>query len=106
GPLRAEVSGPALRRSGLRAMGEVAERLGVGADHVIFGHTHRAGPLPADDPAEWRTPGGGRLINSGCWVYEPAFLGRDPGSSPYRAGFAVAIDGDEPPRLINLLDPA
>jgi hypothetical protein len=106
GPLRAEVTGPELRRAGLRALEEVVSRLGIQADHVIFGHTHRAGPLPADDPAEWRTPQGGRLINSGCWVYEPAFLGKDPGSSPYRAGFAVAIDGDEPPRLINLLDPA
>ena len=106
GPLRPEVSGPALRRSGLRAMGEVATRLGVSAGHVIFGHTHRAGPLPGNDVSEWSTPGGARLINSGCWVTEPAFLGTDPGSSPYRTGFAVEIDGDEPPRLINLLDPA
>ncbi|HEY2318139.1 MAG TPA: hypothetical protein VGH67_07560 [Solirubrobacteraceae bacterium] len=106
GPLRREVSGPALRRSGLRAMEEVTARLGASAGYVIFGHTHRAGPLPADDPAEWRTRAGAQLINSGSWVYEPAFLGNDPAASPYRAGFAVAIDGDEPPRLINLLDPA
>jgi hypothetical protein len=106
GPLRPEVSGTALRRSGLRAMGEVATRLGVRADHVIFGHTHRAGPLAPNDPAEWSTSLGVRLVNSGSWVYEPAFLGDDPGSSPYRVGFAVAIDDDDPPRLINLLDPA
>jgi hypothetical protein len=104
GPLRAEVSGPALRRSGLRSLEEVTARLRVSAGYVIFGHTHRAGPLPADDPAEWRMRGGARLINSGCWVYEPAFLGADPAASPYRAGFAVAIDGEEPPRLFNLLD--
>ncbi|MGZ4191483.1 MAG: hypothetical protein ACXVR1_10370 [Solirubrobacteraceae bacterium] len=104
GPLRPEVSGSALRRSGLLAMGEVAARLGVTAAHVIFGHTHRAGPLAADDPAEWRTAGGVRLVNSGCWVHEPAFLGADPASSPYRVGFAVAIDDDGPPRLVNLLD--
>ena len=47
-----------LRRAGLRAMGEVAERLGVGAGHVIFGHTHRGGPLPDDAPAEWAAPSG------------------------------------------------
>jgi hypothetical protein len=106
GPLRPEVSGTALRHSGLQAMGEVATRIGVRADHVIFGHTHRAGPLGADDAAEWTTGRGIRLINSGSWVYEPAFLGDDPGASPYRVGFAVAVDDDEPPRLINLVDPA
>ena len=30
-------------------MGEVAARLGLGDAYVIFGHTHRAGPLPGDD---------------------------------------------------------
>jgi peptidoglycan/xylan/chitin deacetylase (PgdA/CDA1 family) len=29
----------------------------VDAPHVIFGHTHRAGPLPADAPGEWRVDG-------------------------------------------------
>ena len=54
GPLRADVSGHELRRAGLRAFGEVLARLGVPAGtHVMFGHTHRAGPLPADDPSEW-----------------------------------------------------
>ena len=50
GPLQADISGPALRRAALGAMGEVITRLGVdGPDsHVIFGHTHRTGPLPAD----------------------------------------------------------
>ena len=73
---------------------------------MIFGHTHCAGPLPGNDEGEWSTGTGVRLINSGSWVYEPAFLGDDPASSPYRVGFAVAIDGDDPPRLLNLLDPA
>src|SRR6202012_1737909 len=63
GPLRAEGSGPALRRSGLRGMSEVCARLGVGAPYVIFGHTHRAGPLPGDDSAEWVTAHGRRLLN-------------------------------------------
>jgi len=105
GPLRAEISGPALRRSGLRGMDEVCARLGVTADYVIFGHTHRAGPLPGNDPAEWMTPDGGRLINSGCWVHEPAFMGLDASQSPYRTGFCVVVEDDGPPRLLNLLDP-
>ena len=107
GPLRAELSGPALRRSGLRGMERgLLARLGVTAGHVIFGHTHRAGPLPGNDAAEWTTARGARLINSGCWVHEPAFLGPDASQSPYRTGFCVVLDDDGPPRLINLLDPA
>jgi Calcineurin-like phosphoesterase len=105
GPLRPEVSGPALRRSGLRGMGEVCARLGMRAGHVIFGHTHRAGPLTGDDGAEWMTRSGTRLTNSGCWVHEPAFMGPDPAQSPYRTGFCVVVDDDGPPRLLNLLDP-
>src|SRR2546430_1555401 len=45
GPLKADLSGVALRSAGLQAMGEVVARLGIGARHVIFGHTHRSGPL-------------------------------------------------------------
>ena len=44
GPLRTDISTEELRRAGLRAMGEVADRLGLGDAYVIFGHTHRAGP--------------------------------------------------------------
>lgn len=104
GPFRAQLSGPILRSAGLRALEEVIARLGVDARYVIFGHTHRAGPLPDNDPAEWRTAAGTHLINAGCWVGEPAFLGPDPASSPYRPGFVVVIDGDAPPQLRNLLD--
>jgi hypothetical protein len=104
GPLRPELSRTALRQAGLHGMGEVSGRLGVEAGVVIFGHTHRAGPLPGDAPGEWATPAGTRLINSGCWVEEPSFVGRDPGRSPYRVGFAVWVDDAGPPELVNLLD--
>jgi hypothetical protein len=104
GPLRAELSGPELRRAVLRAMGEVLERLEVPARHVIFGHSHRAGPLPADDLSEWRAAGGHSLINCGSWVHEPAFLGARPRESPYRGGFAVRVQDSGPPELVNLLD--
>jgi hypothetical protein len=100
GPLRPDVSGPELRRSALRATREVLTRLGVPpATHVIFGHTHRAGPLPGDDRSEW-----GRLLNSGSWLYEPAWLGDSPRESPYRPGFAAIVGDDGPPELVNLLD--
>jgi hypothetical protein len=101
GPLRADVSGVALRRGALAAFAEVVARLGVPAPHVIFGHTHRAGPLPGDDPAEW-----GRLLNVGSWVHEARFIGDDPAGSPYRPGFAAIVADDGPPELVNLLDPA
>ena len=103
GPLSAEVSGAELRRAGLRAMERVAEGLGVDAEHVLFGHTHRPGPLPGDDLAEWRTTGGSRLWNSGSWLYEDAFLGADPRSSPYWPGTVMRLDDDGDPRLENAL---
>jgi UDP-2,3-diacylglucosamine pyrophosphatase LpxH len=106
GSLSADLSRAALCDGPLVAMGEVTRRLGVHADHVVFGHTHRAGPLPGDDPASWRTPGGAALLNTGCWVRESSLLGPDPARSPYRAGFAAWIDDDPttPPELVNLLD--
>ena len=103
GPLRPDLSGHELRRAGLKAFAEVVRRLGIDAPHVVFGHTHRAGPLPGDDPREWRTPTGSRLLNSGSWVHQPDFLGADPARSPYRAGFGVEIADDGPPELVNLL---
>jgi len=103
GPLRADLSGAELRRAALWSFGEVLSRLEVSAEHAIFGHTHRAGPLPGDHPHEW-TRGGTRLLNIGCWIYEPAVLGRAPAQSPYRPGFCAVLDGQEPPQLVNLLD--
>ena len=106
GPLRPDVSGPELRRGGLRAFGQVLVDLGISGGHVMFGHTHRAGPLPGDDRSEWVTPAGTRLLNTGCWVYERGFLGDEPRRSPYRAGFAALLEDTGAPELVNLLDPA
>jgi predicted phosphodiesterase len=44
---------------GMRAMARVVETLGIGADHVLFGHLHH--------PGEWRTRDGVRLVNTGTW---------------------------------------
>ena len=98
GPLRAELSGEELRRAGLAAMGEVVRLLGIDAPHVVFGHTHRAGPLPGDDEGEWRTPTGAALHNAGCWIDEPIFATGGP-SSPYWGGRMLVVEDAEAPRL-------
>jgi predicted phosphodiesterase len=103
GPFGSDVTTPELRRAGLRAFQQVLERLGVRADHVIFGHTHRAGPQPGDDRSEW-TGGGGSLINTGSWTYDRGFVGDSGQQGPYRPGFCVVLDDDKAPQLVNLLD--
>lgn len=104
GPLHADLSGPELRRAGLRGIGAALGALQVQCSYAISGHTHRAGPLPGDERSEWCAPTGARLFNTGCWVHEPSFLGADPSQSPYRAGFGVILDDQGPPRLVNLLE--
>jgi predicted phosphodiesterase len=103
GPLRANVSMTELRRAGLRAMGEVAACLDLGGAHVVFGHTHRPGPLPGDDPREWLGRGGARLLNTGSWTYSSSFLGAAAGESPYWPGTYVRVDDDGPPEVVRLL---
>ena len=103
GPVDRDLSAGALRRGGLRGMREVLRRLGVDAPYVLFGHTHRSGPWPQDDPAEWTTADGSRLLNTGSWVYQPHFLSAEPNASPYWPGTAVELDGDAAPRLLRLL---
>jgi hypothetical protein len=103
GPLRADISTGELRRAGLNAMGEVAARLGLGDAYVIFGHTHRTGPLPGDDEHEWRGRLGARLINVGSWTYAAVFLTATPGESPYWPGGCVLVGDSGPPVLMRLL---
>jgi UDP-2,3-diacylglucosamine pyrophosphatase LpxH len=103
GPLRADISGNELRRAGLAAMGEVAERLGLGEAYVIFGHTHRPGPLPGDAPGEWRGAGGAQLVNSGSWMYAGIFLSEAEQQSPYWPGACVYVGEDGPPEVRKLL---
>jgi predicted phosphodiesterase len=104
GPFNTDLSSGELRRAGLRAMGEVAARLDLGDAYVVFGHTHRTGPLPNDRDPEWSSPGGARLVNAGCWTYDSYFLTPVPGESPYWPGGCVLVDDDGPPRLLRLLE--
>jgi len=115
GRFNADLSTGELRRAGLRAMGEVVERLDLSAPgaagpghpggpaYVVFGHTHRAGPMERDREEEWRVGDGTRLVNAGCWTYDSWFLTPTPGESPYWPGCCVVVDDDGPPVLKRLL---
>jgi hypothetical protein len=84
-------------------MGEVAARLGLGDAFVVFGHTHRTGPLEGDDPAEWTGSGGARMFNTGSWTYASIFISDTPGESPYWPGGCVLVEDTGPPRILRLL---
>ena len=104
GPLRADLSGRrAAPRPGCTAIEQVARRgCAVPAPvRLVFGHTHRAGPLPGDDPAEWRTAAGGQLDQQRLLGARAGFWARS-GRSPYRVGFAVTVGDAGPPALVNL----
>jgi hypothetical protein len=103
GPFRAELTGVELRRAGLAAMARVADALAPEAEHVVFGHTHRAGPLPDDELAEWTTLSGSRLWNSGTWFHESAFIQDGDLDNPYLPGTVLTVDEEGPPRLENAL---
>ena len=102
GPFRSEITAAELRDSGLRSMSTAVERLGVRARHVLFGHTHRPWPLP-DRDGDWRTPGGALLHNTGSWYHEGSLISADGPRSPYWPGSITWLEGDEPPRLENVL---
>lgn len=96
-----DVSAAAIFRSGLDAATELAARLGVDGGHVITGHTHRGGPT--EEEAEWELPGGGRLHNTGNWIFASVFHhpGRPPG--PYWPGTVTWVEDDAAPRQVRLL---
>ena len=97
GPFEARVTGAALRESGIKAMLELIEALELDAREVVFGHTHRPGPLPGDH--QWDR----RLFNTGSWLYEPNLLNTTPGESPYWPGTVLLIEDDKAPELRRLL---
>ncbi len=103
GPLSAELSGQAMIASAMHAIDEVDARLNIGADHLIFGHCHRPGPLPTDDADAWLTRVGTRLWNTGNWVYEPRFQTPSRIDSAYWPGTAILADGSGVPRTERIL---
>jgi hypothetical protein len=97
GPFKPELTGHELRRAGLLAMGRVADVLAPGARHVLFGHTHRPGPLPGDEQVEWTTLAGAQLWNTGNWYLESAFVSDE--RSPYWPGTVTWLEAGQAPRL-------
>lgn len=92
-----------LRRAGLGAMAQVVDGLGLDARCVIFGHLHTPGPVGAEAQG-WRTRSGTRLVNSGCWVCEPAHLGATAAESTDWPGTYILVREEGPPELRRLLD--
>ncbi len=103
GPVRSRIDSDELRRAGVAAMGGVVRLLGVDAQHVVFGHTHCAGPLAWMDAGEWVVPGGTELMNTGCWTDEPRINTHDA-HSPYRPGYGVLVEDDGPPHLVRITE--
>jgi predicted phosphodiesterase len=103
GPVKPDLSPGAITRAGLAAMGEVIDRLAIEADHVVFGHTHRRGPL--QDESGWTAPSGAALLNSGSWTHMPGLIGSATAAeSPYWPGTVVEAEDSGPPRARLLLD--
>jgi hypothetical protein len=96
-----DVSAAAITRDGIAAATELMRRLRIDAAHVITGHTHRAGPEEGD--AEWPLADGGKLHNTGSWVYADVFHhpGAPPG--PYWPGTVTWLEDDGPPQRKRLL---
>jgi hypothetical protein len=79
----------------------MSSRLQIEAAHVITGHTHRAGPEASD--GEWPLTNGGRLHNTGSWVFADALHhpGAPPG--PYWPGTVTWVENEGAPRRVHLL---
>jgi hypothetical protein len=97
-----DLSAASITRSGIDAAIEMSRRLGIEAAHVITGHTHRAGP--AEGESGWELRAGGRLHNTGSWIFASAFHhpGTPPG--PYWPGTVTWVEDEGPPRRVRLLD--
>jgi UDP-2,3-diacylglucosamine pyrophosphatase LpxH len=97
----ADFSARSISASGVAAATELSRRLQIDAAHMLTGHTHRAGPW--DEEPEWPLPGGGRLHNTGSWVFATAF--HHPGTPPsaYWPGTVTWLEDSGPPRRERLL---
>ena len=91
-----------MRRQAIPAQVRVLEDLGIDAGYAIFGHVHRLGPVPGEDPAQWGSHPA--ILNTGSWQFEALLAARGEPPHPYWPGGAVLIAGDHPPHTLGLLD--
>jgi Calcineurin-like phosphoesterase len=89
------------------SMEELEPYLPDGMRYVVFGHTHRPGPLEAIDSLDhWKVNLHGQetiVINSGSWLYDGG-KARRPDYRPQRwPGTFVLIPDQGPPRLVEAL---
>jgi calcineurin-like phosphoesterase family protein len=104
-PMTSALLAVQVRRASIPALANIATRLGVDADWVLFGHVHRLGPLAGDRPPEWQGPGGRPSIaNTGSWVYEPLLVHHVTPPHPYWPGGSVLLEDGWPPVARGLLD--
>ncbi len=107
GSFRRDFSAGEIGRAGVEAMHVVAERLEIGAEHVIFGHSHRRGPLLFDDGRNASDPvwerNGVTVHNTGNWMYVEGLLGRAVPQSPFWPGSMIVVGESGPPELVELL---
>jgi predicted phosphodiesterase len=97
-----DISTENISRAGLTAIREVIGRLGIEADYVVFGHTHRPGPGPRDRTTDWELAGTS-LCSTGSWTYSPGLCGPTPEKSIFWPGTVTWIEDDGPPRRVELL---
>jgi UDP-2,3-diacylglucosamine pyrophosphatase LpxH len=90
-----------ISRAGVRAMERVVGQLAIEAEHLIFGHTHRRGPLAGD--GAWTAPGGVNLHNAGSWVWSPGLVGKSARGSGFWPGTVATVEAGAP-TLTHLLD--
>jgi hypothetical protein len=93
----------AVARLGLEAMRTTAERLDIGADDVLFSHTHNAGPA-AGDEARWSIRNGVRLHNTGSWCFSRAVCATAEGAPLFWPGTVTWLEDGGGLRRVGLLD--
>ena len=97
----ADLSARAISRGGIAGATEMVRRLRIEAEHVITGHTHRAGPGPGEEP--WEIPGGGTLHNTGNWIFAAVLHPSGTRPGPYWPGTVTWLEDSGPPRRKSLL---
>ena len=103
-PITSRLLALQMRRASIPAIVQVAERLGVVARWIIYGHVHRLGPL-ATDEASWPAGDGGpAVLNTGSWLHEPILVHGASPPHPYWPGGAVWLENGAAPRATNLLN--